>query len=274
MRALRLLLLLGAAVWGTTPAAQSVRFLGADRYELERGNELRLGLLTDDVERLAPAPWPDGFDWFLVRAAGVQENLEDPRPPAGVRALRLTLERPGITLIGADLRPRIERMSPPELAGFLAQRAGPGVARPADTGEMLRVRRVESAKTLLRVLGEEGFLPNSATAQSKTGQRVEIRPLADPTSVPVKGDLPLRVYVPEKRGTKVTARHVATGRTQSFLTDALGCGFFTVTVAGIWTIEAHHAFPLEDDLAADWELHTATLTFAVPAGDPRQGGKR
>lgn len=69
------------------------------------------------------------------------------------------------------------------------------------------------------------------------------------------------------------ARHLESGRGQSFLTDAMGSGFFTVSVAGVWTVAAHAARPLEGDGEADWELATATLTFEVPVFDPRLSEK-
>ena len=111
----------------------------------------------------------------------------------------------------------------------------------------MRVRRLESTKLLVRVIGEERWQPNSATAQSKTGQQAELRPLADPTSVALKSDLPLRAYLPanSKAGNKVTALHLESGRSQSFLTDAMGSGFFTVSVAGVWTVAAHCRASLE-----------------------------
>ena len=89
----------------------------------------------------------------------------------------------------------------------------------------------------------------------------------------VKSDLPLRIYLPfgKREGVKVIARHLESGRTQSFLTDAVGAGFFSVSVPGVWVVEVHGARRLEDDPDADWEIHSATLTFEVPVWDPREG---
>ena len=101
---------------------------------------------------------------------------------------------------------------------------------------------------------------------------MELRPLADPTSVRLRSDLPLKVYVPrgESQGVMVRARHHETGRTQSFLAGPGGTGYFTVSASGVWTVEAHQPVRLEDDPDADWEIASATLTFAVAAGDPRE----
>ena len=58
-------------------------------------------------------------------------------------------------------------------------------------GQTVRVRRVESATTMVRVPTPDGRALSSATAMSKTGQAVEIRPLFDPTVLRVGRDIPL-----------------------------------------------------------------------------------
>ncbi len=271
---------LALLLFGGSLVAQSTRFLHTDRWELGLGQSFSVGYRSFDSGGARLEPWPSHFEWFFVRGGGQQQNLDDPRVAPETRALVLNTLHPGISLIGADRRAFIQEVLASDFRLFLAQRVG-HQALPAGfatllEAETIRVRQTESAKVLIRVLGQEGFLPNSATAQSKTGQAVEIRPLADPTSVPVKSDLPLRIYVPKpgKAGTLVTARHLTSGRTQSFHTDAMGTGFFTITAAGVWVIEAHHARPVSPKAGAtaDWEIFSATLCFEVPPGDPRQAG--
>lgn len=282
---LGLTLLLGAPLHAL--ALQETRFLQAERYEVASGRELalRFGALSEG--RLSGVAWPreldaEGrdFEWAFVRAAGAQENLERFQPASEREdAVLRRLVEPGVTLIATDRRPFVESIPAGEWMAFLAANLGPE-ALPADWRTripegVVRVRRRESSKLLVRVVGENGWLPNSATAQSKTGQAVELRPLADPTSVALKSDLPLRAYLPAARkdGNKVLAHHHESGRGQTFLTDAMGSGFFTVSVAGVWTVAAHAVRPLADDEGADWELASATLTFEVPAFDPRLSGK-
>jgi len=278
----RILVLPWAAIlWLAAPsapvAAQSVTALLADRHELAARERLNVRFDRERGGALEQAAWPGEFDWFLVRVAGGQANLESlPDPDDETAAFELLLPEPGVALVAADRRPRVELVTPGELRAFLRSRVGAATlpARALERGGQpeLRVRRLESSKLLVRVLGAEGWLPNSATAQSKTGQRVEIRPLGDPTSVRVKTDMPLRVYVPNPRkaGTKVLAHHLSSGRTQTFLTDGVGTGHFTVNAPGVWLVEVHHARRLVDDSEADWEIHTATLTFEVPSWDPRE----
>jgi hypothetical protein len=280
MKALRLFLpltVLLSLATGATVRAQSVSALRGDRHEVTVHERLRLRFDGERSGAVARGAWPGEFDWFLVRVAGTQRNLEDlaaADPEAD--SFDLLLSESGVTLVAADRKPRIEEVTPRELRAFLRSRLGPKTLPAASLGSKdepaLRVRRLESSKLLVRVLGDEGWLPNSATAQSKTGQRVEIRPLGDPTSVKVRTDMPLRIYVPNPRkvGTKVIARHLESGKRQTFLTDREGTGHFTVNAPGVWLVEVHHARRLVDDPEADWELHTATLTFEVPSWDPRE----
>jgi len=280
MKALRLFLPLTVLLIPASGAgvqAQSTSALRADRHELAVHESLRVRFDGRRKDAVARGDWPEEFDWFLVRVAGTQLNLAAPSAAdPGSGSFELVLSRPGVTLLAADRKPRIEEVTPRELRAFLRRLTGPATL-PADwqRGQgkrTLRVRRQESSKLLVRVVGDEGWLPNSATAQSKTGQRVEIRPLGDPTSVRLRTDMPLRVYVPnpEKAGTRVLAHHLASGRTQTFLTDREGTGYFTVDEPGVWLVEAHHALRLAEDPEADWEVHTATLTFEVPSWDPRE----
>jgi len=270
MKPLRLCLPLVMLLLAAPAGAQSVTALRADRHELSAREHLRLRFDRERGGALDQAAWPGEFDWFLVRVAGGQTNRQSLTSP------QLLLSESGVALLAADRKPRIEEVTPRELRSFLRSRVGPATLPAAAPGrgdeQGLRVRRLESSKLLVRVLGDEGWLSNSATAQSKTGQRVEIRPLGDPTSVKVRTDMPLRIYVPgpEKAGTKVIARHLASGKRQTFLTDRVGTGYFSVDQPGVWLVEAHHARRLVDDPEADWEIHTATLSFDVPSWDPRE----
>jgi hypothetical protein len=105
---------------------------------------------------------------------------------------------------------------------------------------------------------------------------VELQPLVDPASIRPGSDLPLRVHVPggSSAGTKVIARHAGTNAEASFIADAGGTGAFRVAAPGVWTVEAHRARRVSEP-DVDWEIHSATLTFAVPEpGAQREGGGR
>jgi len=182
----------------------------------------------------------------------------------------VTLSKPGVTMVGLDIKPTAAKVEGKSFKAFWGRMA-PGQAHKdaitalADADEV-RVRRIESAKTLVRV-PDPGGKPasHSAVAQSKTGQAVEIRALADPTMAGVGSDLPVRAYVggDKQPGVKMLATCVATGKTQEALTDSSGSCHFRIDSAGVWRIEFHHAELLQGDPKADWVIHSATLTFEV-----------
>ena len=60
------------------------------------------------------------------------------------------------------------------------------------------------------------------------------------------------------------------GRLRREFTTRKGMGFVTIRSSGAWTIEVHRAIALEDDPEAEWEIHSTTLRFDVPA-DGREG---
>lgn len=277
--------------------AQSVRFLRPDHHQLVAGNGVLLRLESEIGARRELTDWSGGdVAWFFSRIAGTQENHD-----AGSALFRtgrkdgsvtIALQHPGVALVGLDLKPRIERVPGSELRTFLDRRVGnvmvsvhdPDKTTLPDSNEILRVRRFESCKLLLRVVDQDGNLSSSADAQGKSGQRAEIRPLADPLAVRVDRDLPVRIYLPfGAKQARVLARHISSGRIQEFVTGPEGTGHFRVDAAGSWTIEAHGVRRLAGgDPHADYEITSATLAFEVPATDDvpdapnrsDEGGKR
>ena len=277
-----LILAAACSAWSARGAdAQSIGYLVPDRFELSPGSEISVQLARGKAGVLASAPWPSReVDWFLVRAAGGQRNVENPSPARdGETSVRIALADPDVTLIGIDRRPWIESVPGAELREFLGRDLEPS-ALPAGwqahaAADTIRVRHVESAKLLVRVAGRKDDLHGSATAFSKTGQRTEIRPMIDPTSMAVGGDLPLRVSWAggADAETRIVARQVAAGVVQT-ATTSKEAGRFLVTAPGRWQVEVHRARWLAGDPAADWELETATLCFVVPEpGKPEGGGK-
>lgn len=274
-RLLRTLLCIVPAVVPATAHAQSVSILEPDTYVRTPGGTLELSLLREiggERERAA-WPMPDERAWLFVRADGTQENLvEVPRLGEREDRTRIVLRHVDANLIGLDLAPRVETVPRAEWRRFLEERVG---AAPKTLSPETRVRRVESMKLLVRVAEPGDTFAPSATAQSKAGQTLELRPLADPTCVPEGGDLPFRVYVPdgEAAGLRLVARHLASGALQTSLVRPGGVGDVRITAPGRWTVEVHQLVALEDDAAADVELRTATLAFEAPAKSDEGGGR-
>ena len=257
--------LVAGALLGSDPlAAQSVVFLHPDRPRCQAGQTLsfRAHNRTEGAERRA---WP-GATWCFVRGAGFQENLHDlASAPEEGGAVALALEHAGVNLVGVELPARMEDVPAPRFSRFLRERVGLEDETPGDQ-DSVRVRRVESLKALVTVVGEGPVAGHSSMALSKTGQAVEIRLLADPTTVTVGADVPVRTYVEGAScaSALVRARSLDHGVEVSFRTDPSGIGCFRLSRSGRWRVEFHQAVRLAEDAGADWLVRSATLTFDAP----------
>lgn len=263
-------LFVAAAAAAAPPAAA---FLTPATHTARVGEQVALRIRSGPAQSAQPAPWPAAeIEWLLVRSGTTQENRHQPRPAReGDDFVTVEIKDPGVTLIGADQRPAVRECTGRELIEFLNEHVSRQLAergvRPPAPDSTCRVRHVLSAKALIRADAGAAAQP-SGVALGKTGQAVELRPLVDPTTAKVGGDVPLCFYIAGDKtaGVKVQATHVATGQVGVFVTDSAGSGFVRIRQPGLWRVAAHHAAPLENDPAADWVLYTATLTFEVPKG--------
>jgi hypothetical protein len=257
-------------------SGQTVTYLTPTTHTAALGQQVAVHIEAGEEALVSRVGWPtEKIDWLFVRAPGTQTNRENvgPAEPNG-DFINVTLTKPGVTLVGLDTKSAVTAVPGQQFTGFILRTAPPerakeSVAAVGDASQV-RVRRIESAKALVRVT-EAGVPPrgtrvsHSAVAQSKTGQAVEIQPLADPTTVAVGSDLPVRAYVlgDKEVGVKVLATSVATGQVKSAITDSSGSCHFRIDAAGVWRIEFHQLKPLHGDPDADWAIYSATLTFEV-----------
>lgn len=250
-------------------SAQTVPVLTPDRYTAAVGDEVRLTVQAAQEPPPGPLSWP-ADTWFFVRVAGTQENRDDAPIAAEAQAVPWRLAHAGVTMFGADFEPVVETVPGDRFARLLTERTL--VAAPPDLAARasVRVRHVRSAKTLVTVGAPGPAAPDAATAVSKAGQAVEIRPLFDPTQTPVGSDLPLRMYVNGDALAKprVVATHAAGAA--AILGDGDRSTLnLRLSEPGAWRVEFHHAVPLSGDPDADWVLYSATLTFEAPGGAGR-----
>ncbi len=276
-------------------APLAVLSLTPDTYTAHSGDRLAVRAVASDAGASRQIPWSAiQFDWLCVRSGGSQENVHalDPMPADG-QPMLIPLSSPGVAMIGLDAHPAVVEVPRADLESFLRAHLTPeeaaAIKKALPAGERpVRVRRVESAKLLVRVSPDPPGTPdlNSATAASKSGQAVEIRALADPTTLPVGADLPLRFYADGRAAPG--ARYIATtvngaGKTQTVegVADSSGIGHLTVSNGGVWWVEFHAvttppaqpagAPPQADQ--PDLILHSATLTFAVPSAPGVPNGR-
>lgn len=250
-------------------AGQSALFLAPESYGPEADGSVEVAFERRGVDTAAAA-WPEGVEWVFVRGGGTQENRWALEAGAREGSAELPLARAAVTMIGVDLAARVEEIGGKELRAFVEAR-GDEASRAAAAGlageGAVRVRRVESAKAIVRARGAPAGA--SSTAVDKSGQRVEIRMLSDPTAAEVGSDVPVRAYVQGDKlaSSRVVATHVASGRTAEVVTDEGGIGWWRVSEAGAWRLEMHHLRRVEGEAEAAWELHSATVVFETPEGE-------
>lgn len=223
-----------------------------------------LTLTLRDQDREVQA-WPE-VRWMLVRVASTQHNHDDaPQDARGARSV--TIHTPGTGIIGVDFEPRQHQTTLADLRTFIAQR-GRAADPDALQGEgAFAIQLVESTKTIVTCGGPE-HAAGSSEAVSKSGQQVEFRPLMDPVTTPVGGDIAVRTYINGAGlgGARAFATHIQSGKVQEFTCDSSGIGHFTLDQAGRWRVELHDLRRKDD--RSPWTLYSCTLNFDAPGVKP------
>jgi hypothetical protein len=271
---------------GASARGQTSFYIVPDRPEAGVGEPF---VITGERPGGTGAPWPaEWLTWMFVRGGGGQRNYEPgtPAAEAGKAGPVITLEGFDAGMVGVELAPRDEAMDGKALAAWarenLSAKTLPEGLEALEGAGPVVVRRVESAKALIRTRGEgelrrENRPTRSATATDKAGQAVEIRPLFDPTAQPVPCDITLRMYAQGEGAKRAQLRvvHVASGEEQRVIADEKAIALVHLERPGAYRVEFHalvkyvppdapagtRAPPASN---AAWALHTATLTFTVP----------
>lgn len=266
--------LLALALLCTSANGQSITELSA---VAQVGGETSILLRSVTLEEGKPVrsalDWRErASEWLYLRGNGTQENMEQLARPASGTVLWLVTPAPGDTWVaGVDLRPHTERVTPNEFAAFQARHSRPGSGAQNSKRELpLHILRLESHKILLRAEGETSTRMPGASALSKSGQRAELRPMADPSATPPGAALPLRLYLPEGYSKRqlVVATHLASGAQLRIESDNQGIATFLLDRAGAWSVATHAVRPRPDSARIDWEVCSATLHFKSPQGPP------
>ncbi|MEM1448227.1 MAG: DUF4198 domain-containing protein [Planctomycetota bacterium] len=260
-------------------SAQSVTHFHPDVWRTSEGASVSIAPRID----LEEAEWKTRpFEWMFVRGAGSQSNHDELPTPAGARASdeqpqRFTFEAStsDTWMVGVDLAPRVERVAPERWSAFRRTHAVDAPAAPTERragAADVRVDRRESTKTLVVVRDARGRSGSSGTSMSKTGQRMEIRPLSDPCTTIPGSALPIRLYVPDglPLDRVLVARQLTSGETLRTRFDAKGFGHVVLPSAGPWRLEVHAARPEPKRKDVDWTVFSTTLTFEAPPMPPTE----
>ena len=180
---------------------------------------------------------------------------------------RVDLARPGTHLLAITTEPSEIVLPADKFNDYLRAEGLQSVLRErertgrSDTEGRERYRR--NIKTLVQV-GARG----DPTYAARTGQRLEIVPLADPTRARSGESLAFRLLFDARPlpGALVKFWHRSGDQVQllSATTDGEGRVAFTPREAGTWMASVVHMIPATDAPAHDWDSFWGNLTFALP----------
>jgi hypothetical protein len=198
------------------------------------------------------------IDWFSAVRGGVQSPIlgMDGSETAGW----LRPQAPGGLVIAYRSQRSAVELPPEKFQAYLALEGLP----PVPPGREVFSR---CAKSLLAVGGR-----SDPTVTKPVGLTLELVPEADPYSLAPGGTLTVSLLYQGKplAGATVMALDATDAQTpQRVRSDANGRASFTLPRAGAWLIKAVHMIRAPRDAGADWESFWASLTFALPPGNPR-----
>lgn len=255
--------------WATIAAAHEFWML-PKAFVLPPGSATELSLAVGENFVGEPVAFSPALVAALRQyAAGQSADLRARVPArAPAPALALPLQQPGTHLVAFDTHPSQVVLAADKFHAYLheegldfviRQREAAGTAaRPA------RERFRRNVKTLLQV----GDKPDDTFAV-RTGQRLELAPLANPYSLAPGDDLGFQVLFDGKplANALVKAWHRRGAQTVIIrtVTDAQGRVAVTLPWAGSWMLSVVHMVPVTDSKEHDWDSFWGNLTFALPA---------
>ena len=211
-------------------------------------------------------------------AAGSKDLRPGLPADTALPALLLPLATGGTQLVAFENQPSRITLSADRFHAYLhdegldaikARREAAGVAE-----QPARERYRRYVKTLFRVAPAGGAGKASArptvdvTYATRTGQRLEIMPLADPLLLTPGAALGVRVLFEDKplAGALLKAWHKRTGQTLVIraLSSANGTASFDLPYAGPWMISVVHMIPATGEKDVDWDSLWGNLTFVMP----------
>lgn len=203
----------------------------------------------------------------LARDADV--DLRPLMPATGAAPiLRVRLARTGTHVIALDSNPSAIELPAAKFNDYLRLEGLVSVlqarerAGTADTPGREHYRR--NVKTLLQAGGSDD------TFRRRTGQRLELVPLADPARLAPAQSLPLQLWFDDRplAGALVKLWHGPAPQLLALaqVTDAQGRVSFVLPRPGTWMASVVHMIPAPGARDHDWDSYWGNLTFAVPPG--------
>lgn len=199
--------------------------------------------------------------------------------PAQVQlpALRLAIDQPGTHLVAFDSNPSQVTLSADKFHAYLHEEGLDHIVAHREKSKQAaapgRERFRRHVKTIL-----QGGKSSDETYAVRTGQRLEIIPLADPFAAGAGDSLPVQLLFDGKplAGALVKAWHKRARQTLivRVLSDSEGKAAFDLPYAGTWMISVVHMIPASGVKDIDWDSHWGNLTFELPVHGKEDAGSR
>ena len=203
-----------------------------------------------------------------VHRKGKVQELQARLPRhAALPELPLPVSHAGAHLIAFDSQPSTITLSADKFHAYLHDEGLDAVIRRREqagaAGTPGRERYRRHVKTLLHAGGK-----SDAAYAVRTGQRLEILPLADPHAARAGDTLGFRLVFDDKPlgGALVKAWHKRGDQTLVIRTHSAPDGrtHITLPFAGPWMISVVHMIPAAGEGEVDWDSFWGNLTFALP----------
>jgi len=265
-----------------TASAQSLARFAPLAPSAPGSEALELRFVRERSGHVQAQVWPaQELGWLFVREEGAQRNYDALAPsPEDARLVRVERGTQGVALVGWDLPARVEASTGGEVRAFLAER-GFQLALPTGLEALLAeqaiaVQRIESLALLARATRMDSAPEPSAVATSKTGQRMELRAILDPSFAAAGSEFCFRLYLPAGGAGAgdallwARAVHLPSGEVRAVEVLPDRSLRTKLDRPGPWMLEAHRLRPLEaggpgTTPGAEVELASSTLVFDVRA---------
>lgn len=235
-------------------------------FTLSPGGSTTIGMFVGEQfegERVAISPWHAAG--IQVHAAGNRQGQVKMRVDSP--EMRLTFNRVGTHIIAFDSAASMLTLSADKFHAYLHQEGLDAIIRQRErdgaAGTPGRERYRRNTKALVKVgRSDSGYA-------KRTGQRLEIVPLADPLSAAPGATLGFQLFFDGKplSGALVKAWNRRGDQTLVVRahSDADGSVRVTLPHAGAWMVSTVHMIPAIGSDETDWDSFWGNLTFELPA---------
>lgn len=271
----------------SVPAAAHEFWMLPDRFSPAPGSPVRLTLHVGEYFEGDPVPFTTPYVAGLVQySGGKATDLLNMVPPEENRpGLQIVPRTAGTHLIAFDSHPNQVALSGDKFHAYLREEGLDDIIKRREADGIAatpgRERYRRHVKTLLRAGGNAGTQSSGKsdrTYATRTGQRLEIVPLADPLAQRAGDTLDFQFLFDGKplAGVLVKAWHRKEGKTRNdqtliirARTDAQGKVALSLPYAGTWMVSAVHMIATTGTPDIDWDSFWGNLTFGL-AGDKRR----